>query len=78
MADIALISCGSKKLDKKAQAQDMFISPLFKKSLEYAKKVLKPDGIYILSAKYGLLGLKTDIEPYNMALNNMSTQDKKE
>jgi hypothetical protein len=31
--------------------------------------------IYILSAKYGLLDLDTEIEPYNLTLNTMSAGD---
>jgi len=71
MRKIVLISCVSKKLPYKAKAKDLYISALFKKNLVYAQK-LKPDIIYILSAKYGLLSLETDIEPYNVTLNNMS------
>lgn len=48
----------------------MYISPLFKKSLAYAQK-LAPDQIFILSAKYGLLGLDDEIEPYERTLNTM-------
>ena len=34
---------------------------------------LEPDDIYILSAKYGLLELNQEIEPYDLTLNNMSS-----
>jgi len=78
MTNIALISCGSKKLEYRARAQDMYISPLFKKSLQYARDILKPEKIYILSAKHGLLKLETEIEPYNKTLNNMPSRDKTE
>jgi cytoplasmic iron level regulating protein YaaA (DUF328/UPF0246 family) len=44
--------------------------------LEYAQK-LKPDAIYILSAKYGLLELETEIEPYNVTLNKLSATQRK-
>jgi len=78
MTNIALISCGSKKQKHRARAQDMYISPLFKKSLQYARDILKPEKIYILSAKHGLLKLETEIEPYNKTLNNMPSRDEKE
>jgi hypothetical protein len=76
MRNIVLISCVSRKLPYKAKAIDLYISALFKKNLAYAQK-LQPDAIYILSAKYGLLDLGTEIEPYNLTLNNMSAKEVK-
>lgn len=73
MKKIILISCVSKKLDKKAKAKDLYVSSLFKKNLKYAE-TLKPDLIFILSAKYGLLSLDKEISPYDLTLNSM-TQD---
>src|SRR5437867_190887 len=70
MRKIILISCVSKKLSHRAKSQDIYVSPLFQLNLEFARK-LKPDAIYILSAKYGLLDLDTEIEPYDLTLNNM-------
>lgn len=74
MKRVVLISCVSKKLPYKAEAEKIYISPLFKKQLAYARK-LNPDGIYILSAKHGLLDLRDEIEPYNVTLNKMSTAE---
>ena len=76
MRNIILISCVSKKLDRQAKAQDLYLSPLFKKNLAYAYK-LQPDNIYILSAKYGLLKLDDVIKPYDMTLNTMKIAEKK-
>ena len=77
MEKIVLISCVSKKLSKKSKAQDLYISPLFQYNLKYAKS-LKPDKILILSAKYGLLNLDEEIEPYNETLNGMNSNEVKE
>jgi glycerophosphoryl diester phosphodiesterase len=77
MVKIVLISCISKKLDHKAPARDLYISPFFKYNLKYANK-LNPDKIFILSAKYGLLDLNKEIEPYNKTLNKMSLREKQE
>ena len=77
MEKIVLISCVSKKLSKESKAQDLYISPLFRYNLEYAKS-LKPDKIFILSAKYGLLNLDEEIEPYNKTLNEMNSNEIKE
>ena len=77
MKNIVLISCVSKKLDKKSTAQNLYISSLFKKNLTYAKS-LNPSEIYILSAEHGLLKLTDEIEPYDKTLNNMRSNEIKE
>lgn len=74
MQKIILISCVSKKQSYTAKAKDLYISPLFRKNLAHAQR-LKPDTVYILSAKYGLLDLETEIEPYDLTLNNMSVSE---
>jgi hypothetical protein len=72
MRKIILISCVSKKLPHKASARHLYISPQFKKNLAYAQR-LDPDAIFVLSAKYGLVDLDQEIEPYDLTLNTMST-----
>lgn len=74
---IVLISCVSKKLSHRAKAKDLYISTLFKLNLKYVNK-LSPDGIYILSAKYGLLNLDQKINPYEQTLNNMCANEVKQ
>ncbi len=76
MGRVVLISCVSKKLSRRARAQDLYVSPLFRKNLCYAKS-LAPDKIFILSAKYGLLGLNQEIEPYDKTLNELSSGEVK-
>jgi len=71
---IVLISCVSQKQPHHAKARELYISTLFKLNLKYAKK-LAPDGIFILSAKYGLLTLEQEIEPYEQTLNNMRSSE---
>ncbi len=71
MARIIFISCVSKKLTTKALAKELYISPLFKFNLAFARS-LKPKKIYILSAKYGLVDLETKIAPYEETLNTKS------
>jgi cytoplasmic iron level regulating protein YaaA (DUF328/UPF0246 family) len=70
MKRIVLIACASKKKPYKTQAADLYDSELFRRSLAYARR-LRPDAIYILSAKYGLLDPQEVIEPYNVTLNTM-------
>ena len=74
---IVLISCVSKKLLSVAKTKDLYISTLFKLNLQYAKK-LEPDSIFVLSAKYVLLPLNKEIEPYEQTLNNMRSNEVKE
>lgn len=71
---IVLISCASKKRAIRSQAKDLYISTLFELNLHYAHS-LNPDGIYILSAKYGLLNLEEEVDPYNLTLNNMTRKE---
>lgn len=77
MATIVLISCVSKKRSQKSKASDLYISALFKKNLQYARN-LNPDKIFILSAKYGLVELDDEIEPYDQTLNTMSSSQIKQ
>lgn len=70
---VVLVSCGSKKLNRKSQAQHLYTGILFRYSLEYAKK-LKPSQIYILSARHGLLTLDKETDPYDQTLNSMPAQ----
>ena len=75
MSKVVLISCVSKKLTHKAKAKDLYVSPLFKFNLKYAK-LLNPDKIFILSAKYGLVNLEEEIEPYDKTLNKMKSNER--
>lgn len=74
MRRIVLISCVKAKLPHKARARDLYTSDLFRKSLAYAEQ-LAPDAIYILSAKYGLLPLDAEVEPYDQTLKTMSVSE---
>ncbi len=77
MKKIILISCVSKKRTRKSKAKDLYISALFKKNLQYALQQ-NPDQIFILSAKYGLVTLDEEIEPYDLTLNTMSASEIKQ
>ena len=77
MKKIILISCVSKKINQKTIAQNLYISTLFQKNLQYAKS-LNPDKIFVLSAKYGLLKLDEEVEPYDKTLNKMRSYEIKE
>ena len=72
---IVLISCVSKKKSEACKAKDMYVSPLFKMSWEYAKQ-FSPDAVFILSDKYHLLDPEKQIAPYDEVLTK-SAQWKK-
>lgn len=76
MSTIVLLSCTKSKLDKPSQAQDLYsASPTFKKTLEYGKS-LKPDKMFILSAKHYLVPLTKVLEPYDKTLKEMPKDEK--
>ncbi len=75
MKKIVLISCVSKKGNKKTKAKYLYKGPLFTNSLAYAEK-LNPDKIFIISAKYGLVELNEEIEPYDVTLSYVSPSKK--
>lgn len=74
---IVLIACASSKLDTKCEAQFLYDSALFDKSLNYSK-LIKADKTFILSALHCLLPLNKEIEPYNKTLNKMSDVEVRE
>jgi hypothetical protein len=74
MSKVILISCVRKKLQYKARAEDLYTSPLFRLNLAFARS-LRPDKIFILSAKHGLVDLEQELEPYEQTLNTMSAHE---
>ena len=75
MKKVYLISCTAKKQEYECIAEEMYSkSLLFRLSLEYALNRVddKNSQIFILSAKYGLLPLSQQIEPYNKTLRKMN------
>jgi hypothetical protein len=74
MGNYVLIACVGDKRSAAAPACDLYQSPLFRKALRYAQR-LNPDGIFILSAKYGLVPSNAVIAPYDETLNDKSTPE---
>jgi hypothetical protein len=67
MKRVVLVACASRKLGRAARARELYQSALFRKSMAYAEG-LKPDAVFILSAKHGLLAADEVIEPYDVTL----------
>jgi cytoplasmic iron level regulating protein YaaA (DUF328/UPF0246 family) len=74
---IVLLSCVKSKRAYRCKAADMYTSPLFRKMMAYALR-LKPKGVYILSAKYGLLRPDDIIDPYEQTLKKMSARERQQ
>jgi hypothetical protein len=72
---IVLLSCVKSKRDHPCKAGEMYTSDLFQKMMAYAQS-LNPKSIFILSAKYGLLGTETIIDPYEQTLKNMKSAER--
>ena len=78
MAKVVLLSCTKSKTKHAAPAQELYsASPMFQKTLEYGKS-LKPDKIYILSAKHHLVPLTKKLEPYDKTLKEMPKAEKEQ
>ena len=76
MKSLGLISCTKSKRRYPCKASDMYsASDLFRKAYSYATR--NYDFVAILSAKYGLLFPDERIEPYNLTLNDMNSQQRK-
>lgn len=73
---IALLSCVKKKLSTPAPAKDLYISPLFQKSQEWAER--NCTAWFILSARYGFVLPSSRLKPYEQTLKSLSEQEKRE
>ncbi|MFW6326755.1 MAG: DUF6884 domain-containing protein [Bacteroidota bacterium] len=72
MRGTCLIGCSKRKRRDSCAAKDMYQGTLFKKSLKYA--LAHYDMVLILSAKYGVLHLDDNIDPYDYTLSQMSIE----
>ena len=77
MKKIILIACSAGKKDTHDKAKNMYTSPLFRKSWEYAQK-LGYDEIFILSDEYYLLTPEDEIDHYNKSLDKFKSREQKE
>jgi hypothetical protein len=76
MSKIVLLSCTKSKLDIPSPAKDLYsASPMFRKTLEYGIS-LKPDRIFILSAKHHLVDLNEILSPYDYTIKEMNNEEK--
>ena len=76
MSKVVLVSCSSGKESQAAPAEELYNSDLFKKQMEYAKKLAPDNNVYIISAKYHLVPLSKTIAPYNLTLKEMPANER--
>ena len=63
-----IVACGARKHHEPAPARDLYRGAYFRACLAYALRIAPAKDVYILSAKYGLIGLNNRIEPYDLKL----------
>lgn len=75
MKNICFVGCTKSKQNYECSAKEMYSkSVYFNKQLKYIDFMYNCE-YYILSAKYGLLSPDTKIQPYDLSLNYMSTEE---
>ena len=65
---IALVGCGARKQLAACTAEQMYTGPYFRACLATALVIAPRPRVFILSARYGLLGLDDVIEPYDLTI----------
>lgn len=65
-ADLLLVGCVKRKLDRPAPARDLYTSALFRKERDYAERSRLR--WYMLSAEHGLVAPETVLAPYDLRL----------
>lgn len=73
--DYLLVGCVKKKSDRVGPAREVYASPLWRFRRKYAERLAVP--WFILSAKHGLLDPDTRIEPYDLALADLSPAERR-
>lgn len=70
--DVLLIGCVKQKLSVAAAAQDLYVSPLFRKGRRHAERLGKP--WFVLSAQHGLVAPTDVLDPYDLRLSKTSSE----
>ncbi len=72
---IGLVGCVKSKLDRPAQARDLYISPLFQGRRRCVERTC--DSWFVLSAKHGLVAPDTVLEPYDQTLKEVGRAERR-
>ncbi len=69
-----IIPCGSAKLNHKAPAGELYVGPYHRSCREAADALTAEGGtVLVLSARYGLVTLDQEIEPYNLRMGQLGS-----
>lgn len=68
---LVIIPCGSAKKTCRSQAGKMYLGGYHRACQAYARTLVPVTKILILSAKYGLLRLTDEIEPYELRMGQI-------
>lgn len=77
MESIALIACSKRKLAHRAKTRDLYQGERFKLACKFIERY-EVDSAFVLSARYGLIGLDEMIQPYDTSLADMTTRERRE
>jgi len=75
MKPLYLISCSNAKLDHAAPAAELYTGQAFKLAIQAAERA--GASVVILSALHGAVSTTRQLQPYNRALTDMSTQQRR-
>jgi hypothetical protein len=75
-ATVVLLGCVKTKLDRRAPAKDLYCSRLWVWSRAYAEASARP--WLILSAMHGLVEPEAQLDPYDLALAELTARERKE
>jgi hypothetical protein len=77
---VVLIACSDQKAGGKARlpAAELYVSPLFQKSLAYARTLVHDRDIRVLSALHGTVRLEDRFAPYDWRLDQMSMREREQ
>ena len=74
---IVLVACASmKRHGLLVAAAELYTSPLFTKSLAFARRITSDDRIFILSAKHAALALSELVAPYDLSIYDLTTEER--
>lgn len=71
---IILVGCGKKKLERAAEARDLYTGELFKKARAWAER--HGDQWFILSALHGLTSPGERLAPYDVSMRDLLPREK--
>lgn len=72
---VVLVGCGAAKRDHSTWAADLYTGPYFRACLATATAIADRADIFILSARYGLLGPDDWADPYDLTLSQPGAVD---